>query len=270
MYYLTENEEMLGFGSLDCYPNIFNFTTTRKGGFSKGNYASLNGSYYSGDEKELVDRNWDRILSHSNIQPRLVVRPYQTHEDKVLKIDEAFLELTHQEQENAIQGVDGLITNIPKVLLTVATADCVPITISEPDSGVIAVVHAGWRGTVNRIVKNAIQLIIDSYGCDPTKLLVGIGPSISLKSFEVGDEVVDKFERAGFELNKILWYNTSSDKHHVDLWKANALLIASCGVPFGNISVANICTYERHEEFFSARRLSIKSGRTITGIMLKK
>lgn len=151
-----------------------------------------------------------------------------------------------------------------------ATADCVPITISEPDSGVIAVVHAGWRGTVNRIVKNAIQLIIDSYGCDPTKLLVGIGPSISLKSFEVGDEVVDKFERAGFELNKILWYNTSSDKHHVDLWKANALLIASCGVPFGNISVANICTYERHEEFFSARRLSIKSGRTITGIMLKK
>lgn len=133
MYYLTENKEMLGFGSLDCYPNIFNFTTTRKGGFSKGNYASLNGSYYSGDEKELVDRNWDRILSHSNIQPRLVVRPYQTHEDKVLKIDEAFLELTHQEQENAIQGVDGLITNIPKVLLTVATADCVPITISEPD-----------------------------------------------------------------------------------------------------------------------------------------
>ena len=270
MYYLTPYNEMLGFSSLSSYPNIFNFTTTRSGGVSQDNYASLNCSYYSGDVKQSVDENWAKVLSYTNIQPNFVIRPFQTHEDRVLGIDASFLELSAQEQEAALQGVDGLITNIPKVLLTVATADCVPVTLYDPTTGVVAVVHAGWRGTVKKILQKTIQLAIDSYGCNPANLLVCIGPSISLKNFEVGPEVVEEFEGAGFELNKIICYNQSSQKHHIDLWKANALLALECGIPSGNISVANICTYQRDEEFFSARRLGINSGRIVTGIMLKK
>ena len=93
-----------------------------------------------------------------------------------------------------------------------------------------------------------------------------VGPGISLESFEVGDEVYDEFGREGFPMEEIA--RRYGEKWHIDLWKANTLQLEGEGVRSENIEVAGICTYKNYDRFFSARRLSINSGRILTGIMM--
>lgn len=268
MYYLTDNKEMLGFSSLANYPDIFNFTTTRRGGVSKGNYGSLNCSPFTGDDADAIRQNWAIIEGLLPIAPIEVVMPYQTHGSNVLLVDKAFIQLSEQEREKVLYGVDAVVTKHPKVLLTIATADCVPITFYDVKQQVVALAHAGWRGTVAKVAEKVVTKMVDEYGSNPKDIQVGIGPSISLEAFEVGHEVVDNFKNAGFDVAYIATKNAESEKYHIDLWKANSWVLTGCGIPIENISVAAICTYTSHDEFFSARRLGIKSGRITTGIMI--
>ena len=97
-------------------------------------------------------------------------------------------------------------------------------------------------------------------------MIACIGPSISLESFEVGDEVYDAFAKAGFDMDRIA---KKYEKWHLDLWEANRLQLLAQGVWLEHIEVSGICTYQQHENFFSARRLGIKSGRILSGVMLK-
>lgn len=270
MYYLKNKKEMLGFSSLRSYPNIFHFTTTRNGGVSKNSYAFLNGSYFSGDSENNVDKNWEKILSYSEEQPRYIACPYQIHSDTICVIDNDFFFLSPDDQEDALHGVDALITKEENVLITVATADCVPVTLFDPKAEVIAVVHAGWRGTVKNIIGKTIKTLIKEFNSNPQDLVCCIGPSISLMAFEVGNEVVDLFSSQGFMMEEIAFFNRETQKYHIDLWKANSILLEEAGVLSENISCSGICTYSEYHHFFSARRLGIKSGRMITGIMLKK
>lgn len=268
MYYLTKHKEMLGFSSFKNFSNIFNFTTSRNGGESLGAYGSLNCYPYSGDDLESVNANMSRLLKLFPLEPTCVVTPYQTHEDKVLVIDNQFSVLSVSEQKELLHGVDAVVTNNPKFLLTVATADCVPITFYDSSKNVVALAHAGWRGTVAKIVVNVLTVMKEQFESNAKDIFVGIGPSISLKAFEVGDEVVAKFKENGFDLNEVTQLNTDSNKYHIDLWKANRLLLEECGVPSNQIEEASICTFTKHNQFFSARRLGIKSGRITTGIMI--
>jgi copper oxidase (laccase) domain-containing protein len=104
------------------------------------------------------------------------------------------------------------------------------------------------------------------YGSEPENLKVAIGPSIGPDAFEVGDEVYEAFCEGGFEMEKIAFKRTG--KWHIDLWQANALDLQQAGIARENIEISGICTYQQHEDFFSARRLGIKSGRIYTGIMI--
>ncbi|MGL5261979.1 MAG: peptidoglycan editing factor PgeF [Bacteroides sp.] len=268
MFYLTHKKEMLGFSLLKSYPDIFHFTTSRQGGFSQANYASMNGSYYSGDRKELVDKNWNHLRSYFPSEPKQIIIPYQTHGDCIACIDEAFLALSPEAQKEKLHGVDALISQEREVLLTIATADCVPISLYDPVKQAVGVVHAGWRGTVSQLLSKTVQLMFSTFGCQAKDLLCCIGPSISLAAFEVGDEVVEAFRTAHFDLEELAWWNKQTQKYHLDLWKANKRLLLDLGVLEQHISCAQICTYHRHQEFFSARRLGISSGRIITGIQL--
>ena len=131
---------------------------------------------------------------------------------------------------------------------------------------VIAAVHAGWRGTVGRIVEKTIETMKLHYGTEGKDVVACIGPSISLESFEVGDEVYASFEEAGFDMSRIA---KKYEKWHLDLWEANRLQLLAHDVLPENIEVASICTYQHHEDFFSARRLGIKSGRILSGICME-
>ena len=169
-----------------------------------------------------------------------------------------------------LRGMDALITNVPGYCVCVTTADCVPVLLYDKKQHVVAAVHAGWKGTVKHIVSHVMDNMTQKFGTQGEDVIACIGPSISLESFEVGDEVYDAFEESGFDMSLISMKKKETGKYHIDLWEANRIELLNRRVPAEQIEVAGICTYIHHDEFFSARRLGIDSGRTLSGIMIRK
>lgn len=245
------------------------FTTTIEGGISTGAYASLNLSSYSGDDADCVSENQERLADEINVSIENLYIPYQTHNDQIRIIDNDFLIKSDLEKAKSLNGIDALITNQKDICIGVTTADCVPILIFDPVQHVLAAIHAGWKGTVARIAEKTIEKMTEHFDSKPQDLVAGIGPCISQKHFEVGDEVVDAFIQTGFTITDIAYHNTESGKMHINLELANKLLLIEAGIDNKNIEVANLCTYSHPELFFSARRQTINSGRILTGGVLK-
>ena len=143
-----------------------------------------------------------------------------------------------------------------------------PILLYDRKNAVIAAVHAGWRGTVNYILGHTLDKMRARYGTEGKEVIACIGPGISLPAFEVGDEVYEAFRKNGFQMDYISEWKPATHKYHIDLWAANRLQLLDFGVPSAQVETANICTFTQYEEFFSARRMGIKSGRILSGIML--
>lgn len=259
---------LLQFESLSIYDSLLHFSTTIAGGVSTGEYTSFNLGMYSGDNLEDVAENRNRLAAILNVSSENLLFPYQTHGNSVCVIDKEFMSQDKDQQKQLLNGVDALITNEVGVCIGVGTADCVPILIFDPKNKVLAAIHAGWRGTVAKISMNVIEIMRSRFNSNPSDLIAGIGPSISPEHFEVGDEVVDEFVHAGFLIDDIGYYNFETSKFHIDLWCANELLLSQAGIRFGNIEIAGLCTYYHHDQFFSARRQGLKSGRLITGGVL--
>lgn len=144
------------------------------------------------------------------------------------------------------------------------------ILLYDPVRRVVGAVHAGWRGTVLRVARKAIEGMMERYACDPADICAGIGPSISKAAFEVGEEVVLAFLKAGFPLERWLSRSPVTGKAHIDLWGINRFLLEEIGVSPNHIEIAGICTYEHHADYFSARRLGVASGRMLSGIFLRE
>jgi YfiH family protein len=258
---------MITYNLLNKYNEIAHFCTTRQGGTSVGNYASFNLSPFSGDDMRAVNQNKSKLGEWLGIDADKIILPFQTHGTEVREISDRFFELADEEKRDYLNGVDAIFTRIQKVCIGVSTADCVPILFYDPTKQVIAAAHAGWRGTCGRIAEKTIKALVEAYNCHASDILVAIGPSISAKVYEVGQEVVDNFESAGFNSSEIVEIRNKSV--YLDLWKANEQSLLKAGIAAENIEVAGICTFTEHERFFSARRLGIKSGRLLSGIMLK-
>ena len=255
---LTSDKRMLEYRQMKSYSNISCFSTTRYGGYSGGNYASFNCTHYCGDRVEHVVQNKDLLCSLLSPRPTALVIPRQTHSTNVKVI-------TSPDDMLHLEGVDALVTRLSGFCLCVSTADCIPVMLYDKEKLVVAAIHAGWRGTVGRIVEKTLDVMNKSYGTDEKDIIACIGPGISLESFEVGDEVYRAFEEAGFDMSLIA---KKYAKWHIDLWEANRLQLMNLGVKEENIEIAGICTYQSYESFFSARRLGIQSGRILSGIML--
>lgn len=250
----------------DFGEGVIAFSSTRRGGYSKGNYGEFNINCYCGDEPQAIHQNREALCQLLGISDHQVVMPHQVHLTKVAVIDEAFLQLPAGEQQQQMEGVDALMTNVSRVCIGVSTADCIPVLLYDPEHHAVCAVHAGWRGTVQRIVAVAVDQMIKAYGTHPQNMMAQIGPGISLDSFEVGDEVYKAFEKAGFEMPIISRHDA---KWHIDLPLCNRLQLEASGIPTHQISVASDCTFKQPDTWFSARRLGIQSGRIFTGIMLK-
>ncbi|PXV68974.1 hypothetical protein CLV62_101240 [Dysgonomonas alginatilytica] len=256
---------LLQFESLNSFDSLLHFSTTIDGGVSNGNYTSFNLGLYSGDNVDNVIENRRRLASMLNIFSENLIFPYQTHGDDVCIIDNEFLSKGNDEQMQLLHGIDAVITNQKNICIGIGTADCVPILIYDPENKVLAAIHAGWRGTVAKLASKVVTIMKATYNSDPAKLVAGIAPSISPDYFEVGVEVVEEFVKAGFLIDDIGYYDFNTTKFHVDLWFANELLLTQSGIPFESIEVAGMCTYAHGDQFFSARRQGIQSGRLITG-----
>lgn len=179
--------------------------------------------------------------------------PRQVHSDNVLWMKEA----------GRPEATDAVITDQPGLCVCVKTADCIPVLLYDTRQRIVAAVHAGWRGTVARIVQKTIGKMKPL--C-PTDLHAIIGPGISLEWFEVGDEVYEAFSDAGYPMEQI---SCKEQKWHIDLCACCRLQLEATGIKAENIEESGICTYDEVEDYFSARRLGIASGRILTGIVLK-
>lgn len=264
----TSNVFLREIDSLNSDGKVFAFYTTRKGGYGKGLYATMNCTHYCGDDMDDVCRNRKLLVESLDADIKELIIPRQTHGDKVLVIDNSFENLDETEKTRYIDGVDALVTDVRGYCIAISTADCVPVLIYSP-KGVVAAVHAGWRGTVAKIVTKCINVMQQKFGCKAEDMKVFVGPSISVDAFEVGDEVYDAFENAGFDMDKVSIKNGQTGKWHLDLWKANCELMKNEGVVDCNIEIAGICTWSNSDIFFSARKLGINSGRMLSGIVIK-
>lgn len=258
---------MISYRLSDKFKNLQLFTTTREGGVSSGNYSSFNLSPYSGDQPGFVSQNLKILAGKIDVNPANIIIPYQTHGAEIRKIDTAFLSLSDSEKSALLSGVDALITDVRGVCLAVTTADCVPVFLFDPIKQIVAVIHAGWRGTCSKIVASAIDAMQQNFDSLPADIYAVIGPSVSGTVYNVGDELLDAFSAAGFPVDEI--FQRRSGSLYLDLWMANKWLMLESGLDSEKIEIAGRCTYTESDTFFSARKLGIASGRMLSGIVLQ-
>ena len=149
---------------------------------------------------------------------------------------------------------DALTAKLPRVLLSVQTADCLPILLVDQRTRAYATVHAGWRGSLTRIVSRTLERMQQSYGTQPGDVLAAFGPAIAACCFEVGPEVVEQFERE-FAFGPVLVTNRQANgKAHLNLGLLNRQLLLEAGVAADHLFDCELCTVCRNDLFFSYRR----------------
>jgi YfiH family protein len=276
-------------------PWLLHGFSTRLGGVSK-EYGGrqLNLGFTAEDSAENVERNRERFLRGLMAQrvstprkpregfngphiPLILVR--QVHSAAIHRVYGASgPEWARLRRGKVMESAgDGLITDTPGVLLGVKTADCYPVIVADRKRKAVGVFHAGWRGTVQRIVEKGIGEMRRQFGCDPEDLLAVIGPGIGSCCYETGEEVESEFD-SQFAYSKelfedvfdswslktkypMLFLNQRAPGHgepamsrHLDLVKANWCQLLDAGVPAENIASIDLCTACRTDLFFSYRK----------------
>lgn len=207
---------------------------------------------------KTANRAW--LAKTLNIKTENLVFPKQTHSNCVVELSKP--------PKKAIEETDALITDKPGFCICVQTADCVPILLFDKVNKVTSAVHAGWRGTVGKIVEVTVSKMVKIYGSCPENILAAIGPSISPEIYEVGHKVVEAARLSIPNVDPTLIKNNSG-KYHFNLWEANRLLLLACGLKDANIEVLRECSFLEKEKYYSARRDGIDTGRMVSGMMLK-
>ena len=159
------------------------------------------------------------------------------------------------------KDVDGLITNVPGLVLATFYADCVPLYFVDPVHRAIGLSHSGWRGTVNRMGEVTLQRMKEAFGTRPSDVWTAIGPSICQDCYEVSEDVAQEFISAfeGRADNRLL-YRKENGKYQLNLWRANELVLLESGVPKDRIAVTDICTCCNPQVLFSHRASKGKRG----------
>jgi YfiH family protein len=166
-------------------------------------------------------------------------------------------------------GWDALVTNQPDVLLTVRTADCVPVLIHDPARRVVAAVHAGWRGTVGGIVSNTLMLLQRRFSSDAASLRIGIGPSIGVCCYEVDRPVLDRLRACRPDWRMVV-RKSQPGRAMLDLRDLIRRQLRSAGVGEDRIHTVSLCTACHPELFYSYRREGTVNGTMVSAIMLVK
>lgn len=257
--------------------NVVAFSSTRHSGVSKGNYAAFNINRYCGDAPEDIEQNRKSLANCLEIDVNKLIVPHQIHSDCSRIIANEYFKLPVNIREQIIEGVDAVMTNELNVCIGVSTADCIPILLCDTKHHAAAAIHAGWRGTVKHIVQKTIKEMGIVYQTKPQELQAVIGPGISLQNFEVGDEVYEQFANACFDMERIARrFRVIQPKEgelplkwHLDLKLSNRIDMETMGVLPQNIIDEGICTYDNTNDYFSARKLGVDSGRIYNGIILK-
>ena len=187
-----------------------------------------------------------------------IVNSTQIHEAIVRDVEEADCGKGIL-RESDIENADGLICGENHIPLVIFSADCTPVLRADKKNRAVCAVHAGWRGTVQKIAKNAVEKMYREYGIPKEDILCAIGPCISKCCFEVSAEVAEEFEKL-FPMESFA-KKKENGKYHIDLKGVNREILLREGVPEKNMDVSNDCTFCREELFYSFRRQGKEAGR---------
>ena len=267
----------LAFPSLEALSFVRHAFTTRAGGVSEGVCASLNLSFSRGDREEDVRENFRRVAAELDASEGSFVFTDQTHTTNVRVVTEADAGKGLMRPKD-YTDVDGLVTNVPHLVLSVFTADCVPVFLADPVHEAIGLVHSGWRGTAGRIAEKALRLMTEQYGTDPADVICAVAPSICQSCYEISRDVAEVFGEAfagreeeilttplrkagdGRPVSAFLASGSPEDKFHLDLWQANRIVLEEAGALPSHIEVTDICTCCNPGILFSHRASHGKRG----------
>lgn len=168
--------------------------TTRHGGVSTGPWASANLGLHVGDDPEAVLANRHRAAAHLELTLDDLVFCRQTHSTRVATVTAADAGRGTRSEDDALEGIDAVVTTDPGVGLVILVADCVPIVLVDPTARVMGIVHAGWRGTAGDIVGTTVDTMVD-LGAEPHRLVAAFGPSVPAERYQVGAEVAEALEQ---------------------------------------------------------------------------
>ena len=260
----------LYFPALEETGCVVNGFSTRLGGVSRGDWATMNFSFTRGDDPEAVRENYRRMAAALGVDVNRMVLSHQTHTTNVRRVTEEDAG-KGVVRERDYTDVDGLITNVPGITLVTFYADCVPLYFVDPVRRAIGLSHSGWRGTVNRMGRVTVEAMGKAFGSDPKDIVACIGPSICRDCYEVGPEVAEAFENA-FEPAKHseILEEKPDGKFLLDLWRANAIDMEEAGILPERIHVTDICTHCNPELLYSHRRTGERRGNLCAFLSLKK
>ena len=239
---------------------------SRKGGFSNPPFNSLNLSYRVGDNDEIVLKNYRTVGKNFGINYEHFITVNQSHGDKILVIDNQTEKIKDFFDKAKKLKKDALITDKLFLPIGILTADCASIILFDKKKKVIAIAHAGWRGTVLRIGQKVFAEMKRHYGTAPENCLVSIGPSIKKCCYEVGEEVVESL-RSNFSVWKD-FVMKKGNKWNFSIDELNVFQMMEIGIPPRNISKSNLCTSCSKDLFFSYRAEKGITGRSLSFIML--
>ena len=239
--------------------------STRLGGVSEGDLASLNLGVHRGDRAGNVWENYRRLGAAVGFDPKNTVFTKQVHSSVVCRVG----------REDRGRGLilpveepcDGLITDEPGVALTVFTADCTPVLLYDPVVRAVGAVHAGWRGTAAGIVACAVEKMRAEFGSSPENLRAAIGPCIGECCFETDADVPEAmFSALGRDAEPAI--RPSGEKYYVNLKRLNAIWLGRAGVT--QIDISDDCTACRPDRFWSHRVTGGRRGSLAAVIMLRE
>lgn len=257
------------FPSIEKTGSVVHGFSTRLGGVSEGIFSSMNVSFTRGDREEAVRENYRRLGAAMGFSCENLVCTDQTHTVNLRVVTEEDRGKGFVRPKD-YTDIDGLVTDVPGLVLAAFYADCVPLYLVDPVRRCIGLSHAGWRGTVGKIGKKTVELMREQYGSSPEDLVAAIGPSICQSCYEVSKDVIEKFQEAFDErFWPELFYEKDGEKYQLNLWRANELGFLEAGVRPERIAAAGVCTCCNPGLLFSHRASRGRRGNLGAFLMLK-
>lgn len=222
-------------------------------------YEGFNACDYSGDDPKHVNDCRHRLATAVDMPLENIVIPRQTHSANVAILTEP--------PQTPLEGTDAMVTKRPDLMLAINTADCLPVTLYDPENRIVGIAHAGWKGILNGIITATINAMT-AIGASPQKIHAAIGPSICGDCYEVSSNFTAPFIKQFSGLNGLI--KSSEPKPHINLAIAARHQMSATEIRPENIAMPPLCSRCNPGLFFSARALGQCSGRTLTAIRLNR
>ncbi|MEE1153716.1 MAG: peptidoglycan editing factor PgeF [Acutalibacteraceae bacterium] len=256
---INNNVPFLTFKELENISFVNHAFSTRLGGVSSGEFSTMNLALNRGDDENKVITNYKLFCHATGFEFDTLVASAQDHNTIVRKVtkNDCGIGIT---KPRDMDSVDALVTNENGVTLVTYYADCTPVFFIDKNKKVIALAHAGWRGTVNKICSNVIKTMITDYNSDTKDIYCFIGPAISKCCYEIDQSCYDNFASVeGLDLDKIMT-TKSNGKYMADLLETNKQILMLSGVPENNITISDVCTRCNSDLLWSHRATNGKRG----------